>query len=290
MIYFYIRFSHITIYMALFIAAENQNILWEMINKVPLCNVVFPPGSQNNKNNWFKNIIQEYYNRAPPNITRNDLYKINRDVLSYMVKQLGELERSSINPSSINKSIDTRDVPTKTNMSEFEIRQSQYKNMFEVQKPQTIDFSEKIDDDVITNMNELIENHKKMREQDLQELLPMQTMQIEEQKKEKQNIRVNITNDVPKDAIQSIIIDDVKDEKEKHVRFAVPEKNDNNYKILETKLDILVDKFENMESKIGGLYNILDNIYKMLDVKEAKVEAKVEEKISDNVDAIKRMM
>jgi len=273
--------------MALFIAAENQNILWEMINKVPLCNVVFPPGSQNNKNNWFKNIIQEYYNRAPPNITRNDLYKINRDVLSYMVKQLGELERSSINQPSINKSIDTRDVPTKTNMSEFEIRQSQYKTMFEVQKPQTIDFSEKIDDDVITNMNELIENHKKMREQDLQELLPMQRVEIEEQNQVKQNIRVNITNDVPKEAIQSIIIDnDVKDiiKEDKHVRFAVPEKN--NYEILETKLDILVDKFENMESKISGLYNILDNLYKMLDVKEAKVE----EKISDNVDAIKRMM
>jgi len=278
--------------MALFIAAENQNILWEMINKVPLCNVVFPPGSQNNKNNWFKNIIQEYYNRAPPNITRNDLYKINRDVLSYMVKQLGELERSSINQPSINKSIDTRDVPTKTNMSEFEIRQSQYKTMFEVQKPQTIDFSEKIDDDVITNMNELIENHKKMREQDLQELLPIQRVEIEEQKKEKQNIRVNITNDVPKDAIQSIIIDnDVKDiiKEDKHVRFAVPEKN--NYEILETKLDILVDKFENMESKISGLYNILDNLYKMLNVNvEANVEANVEDKISDNVDAIKRMM
>ena len=296
--------------MALFIAAENQNIIWEMINKVPLCNVVFPLGSQNNKNNWFKNIIQEYYNRSPPNITRNDLYKINRDVLSYMVKQLGELERTSINQSSINKSIDTRDVPTKTNMSEFEIRQSQYKNMFEIQKPQTIDFSEKIDDDVITNMDELIENHKKMREHDLQELLPIQTIQIGEQnqftplkiyngtpqvkqgvpqgeqlpinelsaivcpisnihrsKKDVKNMRVNITDDVPKEAIQSIIIEnDTRDMKkeDKHVRFTVPENN--NYEILENKLDILVDKFENMESKIVGLYNILDNLYTPLNI------------------------
>lgn len=275
--------------MALFIASENQNILWEMINKVPLCNVVFPSGSQNNKNNWFKNIIQEYYNRSPPNITRNDLYKINRDVLSYMVKQLGELERSSFTPS-INKSIDTRDVPTKTNMSEFEIRQSQYKNMFEVQKPQTIDFSEKIDDDVITNMNELIENHKKMREQDLQELLPIQRVEIEEQNKfkkdDKQNIRVNITNDIPKEAIQSITIESDMKKDDKHVRFEVPEKRD--YEMLENKLDILVDKFENMESKIGGLYNILDNIYKMLNVDKEK--EKVDDNLSDNVDAIKRLM
>jgi hypothetical protein len=36
-----------------------------------------------------------------------------------------------------------------------------------------IDFSEKIDDEVITNMEELIENHKKMREQELQQFLPL---------------------------------------------------------------------------------------------------------------------
>jgi len=240
--------------MALFITAENQNILWEMINKVPLCNVVFPSGSQNNKNNWFKNIIQEYYNRTPPNVTRNDLYKINRDVLSYMVKQLGELERANV-----------------SHISEFETRQTQYKNMFEVQKPQTIDFSEKIDDEVITNMNELIENHKKMREQDLLEILPMQPIA-------QPTIRINISNDIPKEVIH-IENNEGDNSNEKHVRFTLPEKNEN--ESINNKLDILILKFENIESKINDIYNLLD-VKRMDDISIYNNDS--------NVEAIKRIM
>ena len=48
------------------------------------------------------------------------------------------------------------------------MREAQYKKLFETPKPKTIDFTEKIEDEAITNMEELIEKHKQSRETDLQ--------------------------------------------------------------------------------------------------------------------------
>ena len=157
--------------MALFIQPENQNILWEMVNKLPLCNTVFPQssGSQIEKQNWFKRIIEDFYKRLPPNISRNDLYQINREVLSAMMKSLGELSTAKQNTidRGIFSRLDNNTIETKK--TDFEIRQSQYNSMFEAQKPTQIDFSEKLDDDVITNMEELIEKQRKLRELDFQQ-------------------------------------------------------------------------------------------------------------------------
>lgn len=48
----------------------------------------------------------------------------------------------------------------------------EYKSMFEVKKPEPIDFSEKIEDGVITNMDELIQKHLREREQELNLVSP----------------------------------------------------------------------------------------------------------------------
>lgn len=48
----------------------------------------------------------------------------------------------------------------------------EYKSMFEVKKPEPIDFREKIEDGVITNMDELIQKHLREREQELNLVSP----------------------------------------------------------------------------------------------------------------------
>jgi hypothetical protein len=255
--------------MALFIQPENQNILWEMVNKIPLCNTVFSTGSgsgsQNEKQIWFKKIIEDFYKRLPPNISRNDLYQINREVLAAMMKSLGELY--SVKQNTMDRGIFSRldnNNTIETNKTEYEIRQSQYKSMFEIQKPTQIDFSEKLDDDVITNMEELIEKQKKLRELDYQQLLPIQ---------KDQNIKVNILEDVPKESIQPQTIKPLK-----QVHFDLPQEQ-----IKKDELSEINQKMENMEKKINQIFELLQILTKTNNVLEKNEE-------NNNIEVIKEMM
>ena len=283
--------------MALFIQPENQNILWEMVNKIPLCNTVFPVsgnGSQiKEKEQWFREIIQECYYNIPQNITRNDLYKINRDVLSRMMKSLVTL--SSIKTANIIEGVDKRGDNRGNNRVELNKQKtdfvSQYNSMFEIQKPKPIDFSEKLDDDVITNMSELIENQRKMRELEIQEfssvIKPVDSLQ-------NNKININILEDVPIDTIQSqlISVDKPHSVDKKHVRFDLL---DNDYKEIYTKdFKELFRKIENLDNKITSIFNILENIIldksNVLDNKQSNHDNLNDNNNSENIEKIKQMI
>jgi hypothetical protein len=277
--------------MALFIQPENQNILWEMVNKLPLCNTVFPisgNGSQF-KEQWFREIIQECYYSIPQNITRNDLYKINRDVLSRMMKSLVSL--SSKNTANIiehgNNRVDNRGN-NRVELNKQSDFVSQYNSMFEIQKPKPIDFSEKIDDDVITNMSELIENQRKMRELEIQEfssvIKPVDSLQ-------NNKININILEDVPIQS-QIILADKIQSVDKKHVRFDLLE---NDSKEVSTKdFKELSRKIENLDDKITSIFNILQNIIldksNVLDNKQLIHPNLNDNDNSDNIEKIKQMI
>jgi hypothetical protein len=270
--------------MALFIQPENQNILWEMVNKIPLCSTVFPVSQKNEKQNWFKGIIGDFYKRIPQNISRNDLYQINRDVLAAMMKSLGELSSSAARQNTMDRGIFSKldmnsNSTIETKKTDYEIRQAQYTNMFEIQKPKAIDFSEKLDDDIITNMNELIENQRKIRELDLQQFAPKPTEAI-------QNIKVNILEDIPKEVIQPQVI---KGSKQVHFNLAEEQHQDiiKSNEIMELK-----QKIENMDDKINQMFEMLRTLISpppiiSNDVLEVD---KINESVSENVETIKQMM
>jgi hypothetical protein len=192
--------------MSLFISKENQNLLYEMINKTPEINTVF--SSIDEKNRWFRKTIESHYTQLPQNITREVLLATNRQVLSSMVEQLrvAYANKPVVNNLQDNYLGNQPVIPInnlkRDNAPNIEQIQSQYKSMFEVPKPQKIDFSEKLDDDVITNMDELIENQKRMRERELQEYSPPPPTKI------------NILEDLPKDVIKTI--------PERRVQFDIP--------------------------------------------------------------------
>jgi hypothetical protein len=277
--------------MALFIQPENQNILWEMVNKLPLCNTVFPisgNGSQF-KEQWFREIIQECYYSIPQNITRNDLYKINRDVLSRMMKSLVTL--SSKNTANIiehgNNRVDNRGN-NRVELNKQSDFVSQYNSMFEIQKPKPIDFSEKIDDDVITNMSELIENQRKMRELEIQEfssvIKPVDSLQ-------NNKININILEDVPIQS-QIILADKIQSVDKKHVRFDLLENDSNEVSTKDFKE--LSRKIENLDDKITSIFNILQNIIldksNVLDNKQLIHPNLNDNDNSDNIEKIKQMI
>jgi len=279
--------------MALFIQPENQNILWEMVNKIPLCNTVFPisgNGSQL-KEQWFREIIQDCYYSIPQNITRNDLYKINRDVLSRMMKNLVTLSSKNTANMIDNRGVDNRldnRVDNRVELNKQSDFVSQYNSMFEIQKPKPIDFSEKIDDDVITNMSELIENQRKMRELEIQEfssvIKPVDSLQ-------NNKININILEDVPIQS-QIILADKIQSVDKKHVRFDLLENDSNEVSTKDFKE--LSRKIENLDDKITSIFNILQNIIldksNVLDNKQLIHPNLNDNDNSDNIEKIKQMI
>jgi hypothetical protein len=280
--------------MALFIQPENQNILWEMVNKIPLCNTVFPisgNGSQL-KEQWFREIIQECYYSIPQNITRNDLYKINRDVLSRMMKNLVSLS-SKNTANMIDNRLDNNGNNRGNNRGELNKQSdfvSQYNSMFEIQKPKPIDFSEKLDDDVITNMSELIEKQRKMRELEIQEfstvIKPVPVDSLENNK-----ININILEDVPIQS-QIIVSDQIQSVEKKHVRFDLLENDSNEVSTKDFKE--LSRKIENLDDKITSIFNILQNIIldksNVLDNKQLIHPNLNGNNNSENIEKIKQMI
>jgi len=230
--------------MSLFISKENQNLLYEMINKTPEINKVF--SSVDEKNKWFRRSIESQYEQLPQVITREILLMTNRKVLSSMVEQLRVAYANTVvnNPPVNNQmgnqmgnqiSILTNSLK-RDNAPNIEQIQSQYNSMFDPPKPKKIDFSEKLDDDVITNMEELIENQKKMRERELQEYSPPPPTP---------STKINILEDLPKEVLKPI--------SERRVQFDVSEKIMENPPISFTeeitkRIDRLEDKMDQLIS------------------------------------------
>ena len=151
----------------------------------------------------------------------------------------------------------------KEHSSVYESKELQYRSLFEIQKPKPIDFSEKIDDEIITNMSELIEQQKKMRERELQEYAPVSpTIHINPS----ENIKVNILEEISKDELQSTVIND------KRVSFSIPLDNNNNNTIENNKMsnnNIVsisdsVNDYNDLKNKIQIIDNKLNTIFDLI--------------------------
>jgi hypothetical protein len=148
-----------------YIHPENQKLLWNTIQKMPIFENL---GSQ--KTQWFKSVIQHFYEEYPTAKTiktKDELQNINRATISFMVNNLKTREQKPIPkpPDSL--------LPTYTGSNErmafyndqFNNRQKEYEMMNAKPLPPSNDIvSEKISDEVITNMDELIRQHIEQRE------------------------------------------------------------------------------------------------------------------------------
>jgi len=277
-------------YMSLFISNENQNLLFEMIHKTPEIQKAF--STVDEKNTWFREVIEHFFNKLPPSITREVLKQVNRDALGYMVNtlkticlnkeqiqiqkplQMQSLEQPML---SLEQQPQTQYKPTKREQT---LEPKEYTTFFDLPKPKIIDFSEKLDDDVITNMDELIEEQKRMRERELQEytvlnpppsnnidiLQPQQQqqqqnikIQIPQTQLQSQSIKISILEDLPKaihenlpktihENLPNAIHENLpKTIHNKRVQFADTPSMEEKINTIEKKLDILMDMFQKMQ-------------------------------------------
>jgi hypothetical protein len=140
-----------------YIHPDNQTLLWNTIQKAPNFEKLGI-----NKTQWFKSIIQDFYENEGKFIrTQIDLQNINKSTIAYMVHALKQMSTSLPSTSGSAERISQYN-------DEFNHRQKEYEMMNAKPLPPQIDqVNEKIADEAITNMDELIRQQLAQREQEL---------------------------------------------------------------------------------------------------------------------------
>jgi hypothetical protein len=134
----------------------------------------------------------------------------------------------------------------------------EYTTFYDLPKPKVIDFSEKIEDPVITNMAELIEEQRKMRERELQEYAPPPL--VPNGVVGQENVRMKILEELPKTVLQPV---------EKNVQFEDPFMT----RLIES-LDKLNARMEQLEKKVDRIVqpNVTESVSIIKDLISREVE------------------
>lgn len=174
--------------MSLYILPENQTLIWNTISKVGN----FQKKEQ--KQEWFRSIIQQFYDKTNPHIGVQELRSLNKETIQYMIQDLKQNNQSfsyhgfSANNLFPNNSLEANTMESRDYLmdqkkgeinNKFENRQQEYGSMLQRPQVEEIDFSEKKQDDVpLENIDSLLQKQMKEREYDIQPL-QSQTPKVE---------------------------------------------------------------------------------------------------------------
>ena len=179
--------------MSLYVVSENQELLWNVISKNSYIQTFFSQYNPDTKVDWFKSIVSKFYDQyRNQKLTVNDLNRVNKETISYMIQNIREQTNTQSNPTSpvndtnmvqpVNSyTINTPPIVTNNRQelyaNQFEQRQSEYAAMTKRNIPDDVNFAEKNDDGVIENMDTLIQQQLKQREYDMNNIPPPTSLQ-----------------------------------------------------------------------------------------------------------------
>jgi len=165
--------------MSQYVTPENQKLLWNVISKNPIVNDFFLSNPYK-KDEWFKSIIRMFYDQNTGRVlNQTDLLMLNKTTISYMIQNVKEstaqttqknapiqLDQNFLKPYSI-----TENKVEKIG-NQFEQKQVEYNSLFDRKVPEAPEFSEK-QDKPLSNMDELIQQHLREREEELRKYAPL---------------------------------------------------------------------------------------------------------------------
>ena len=229
--------------MSLFIHNENQNLLWNIISKCEPFTRFFYRNNQYNPNLWFRNIIQKFYSENTSNrFTKDGLNELNREVLKYMVDDLKTLLNPQQVPimeqpihSNVSSFVETREEMFSR---QFDEKQKEYNSLLAKPVPPTVDFGGNIKDEAISNMDDLLRNQMKQREEELKQYSPPP-------------IDVKLSNKLKIDDGNIVNIDktivELDDKNKKSVSWA------SDIEDLKIQLQLLTTKVDLLQTEVGEL-------------------------------------
>lgn len=164
--------------MSAFVHPENQKIIWNIVNSNRYVNAYFNTNKNISKETWFRDIIEKFYSQHQyKNLSMSELNQLNKETLSFMIQSI-----HNTGPASQNNFIQKSEIITpplventreQQSISAFNDRQQEYQNMMKKNVPQEIDFKEGDKDEAIQNMDDLIKQHMKERDEQLQIAPPL---------------------------------------------------------------------------------------------------------------------
>jgi hypothetical protein len=179
--------------MSLYVHPENQQLLWNITNKLPMITDFFAPYPPAHKEQWFKSVIQLFYDKyKTKQLQLNDLHQLNQETVAYIVQSIREktqpkpiqeqprahFHRAAVTTPQYNphENVDGRQERFEKKQDyfnqQFTARQSEYETMLNRPTPPEVNFREKEEDIAISNMDELIKQHMAQREQELRQYAP----------------------------------------------------------------------------------------------------------------------
>jgi hypothetical protein len=178
--------------MSAFVHPENQKIIWNIVNSNQYVNAYFNANKNVSKEAWFRGIIEKFYSQhQDKNLSMPELNQLNKDALSFMIQSIHNTAPVFQNNPTTNQNnydmnpIQKTEILTppliqntreQQSISAFNDRQQEYQNMMKKNVPQEIDFKEGDKDEAIQNMDDLIKQHMKEREEQLQMVPPVVQM------------------------------------------------------------------------------------------------------------------
>jgi hypothetical protein len=181
--------------MTQFIHPTNQTLLWEIIQKSPLIQLL----ADEERPIWFKYIVQSIYQQSstlPPIQSAKDLTQWNKYAIQQMLADLNGGKRN-VYGGSISGSIlcqrggqhispprnpemeegmgsiaPLKKELNESNLSLFDKKQREFDDIFKNNAPPIIDFRMKETDEPIGDIEQLVKNHLKEREEELHKYTP----------------------------------------------------------------------------------------------------------------------
>jgi len=192
--------------MTLFVHRENQEILWQNVTQSEAFQRTFSQRPPYESNEWFRNIIQMFYQESVRQRieTRPALVEFNRQVLRFMLQDLSQRVTAQkpsnplLNDRMITHNLQPSGMESKEEMHarEFAQRQREYDALLKRPEPPAPQFGDTVKDEVITNMDELIQQQLRMREQ-MVASMPPQEQQQEQQPIQNVPNKLRIHNEDP---------------------------------------------------------------------------------------------
>ena len=173
----------------LYIHQQNQQILWNTICKTPL--IEYIPFQY--REQWFKSIVQLFYEKNKQVTDPNVVQGMNKETIQYMINELKRIKQQTQQPQQPQPQTQIQQPQPQTQQSSntmymgknellerkqqfanqaFTERQKEYERMFEKPVAPEVNFKEKLDDEPIGNIEELVEKHRREREYELQQFSP----------------------------------------------------------------------------------------------------------------------
>ena len=163
--------------MTLFITNKNQELLWKIINK----NEYIYNLDENFKINWFKQVVEYYYDKYSKQKLKNtDIKSINQEFIIHIKKDVifmkeynekekiereKEKKKEIMNKDNFFDKISDKLEPKSSSFNDdYTQRQEEYNELLKKPLPKEVNFSEKREEETIKDMDDLLLKQQERRE------------------------------------------------------------------------------------------------------------------------------